>query len=76
MKRLFETCTTQSCSYISRWKIVLSGGQELIDRIDKEGYRWVKELGFDFETEEDKQPIVLGSCGNKVKLNNESISRY
>ena len=48
-------------------KIVLSGGQELIDRIDKEGYRWVKELGFDFETEEDKQPIVLGSCGNKVK---------
>ena len=46
---------------------VLSGGQELIDRIDKEGYRWVKELGFDFETEEDKQPIVLGSCGNKVK---------
>ena len=48
-------------------KIVLSGGQELIDRIDKEGYRWVKELGFEFETEEERQPIVLGSCGNKVK---------
>jgi Fe-S cluster assembly ATP-binding protein len=30
-------------------KIVLSGGQELIEKIDQNGYEWVKdELGIDF----------------------------
>jgi len=66
-ERLFELVPPSHVHILVDGKIVLSGGQELIDRIDKEGYRWVKELGFDFETEEDKQPIVLGSCGNKVK---------
>mgnify|MGYP000812859155 FL=1 len=67
-ERLFELVPPSHVHILVDGKIVLSGGQELIDRIDKEGYRWVKELGFDFETEEDKQPIVLGSCGNKVCL--------
>jgi len=31
-------------------KIVLSGGKELIEKIDKKGYTWIKdELGIDFE---------------------------
>ena len=31
-------------------KIVLSGGAELIEKIDQNGYEWVKEeLGIDFE---------------------------
>ena len=63
----FSTYLKTSLDSLTFIFFVLSGGQELIDRIDKEGYHWVKELGFDFETEEDKQPIVLGSCGNKVK---------
>ncbi|MGA0351617.1 MAG: ABC transporter ATP-binding protein, partial [Acholeplasmataceae bacterium] len=30
-------------------KIVLSGGQELISKIDQQGYEWLKEeLGIDF----------------------------
>ena len=48
-------------------KIVLSGGRELIDKIDQEGYEWVKELGYEINEGENKQPIVLGSCGHKVK---------
>ena len=59
-ERLFELVPPSHVHILGDGKIVLSGGQELIERIDKEGYRWVKELGFDFETEEDKQPIVLG----------------
>ena len=66
-ERLFELVPPTHVHILVDGKIVLSGGQELIDRIDKEGYRWVKELGFEFETEEERQPIVLGSCGNKVK---------
>ena len=31
-------------------KIVLSGGKELIEKIDRFGYTWIKdELGIDFE---------------------------
>lgn len=76
-ERLFELVPPSHVHILVDGKIVLSGGQELIDRIDKEGYRWVKELGFGFETEEDKQPIVLMVVAEiRLKLNNESISRY
>lgn len=66
-ERLFELVPPTHVHVLVDGKIVISGGQELIDLIDQEGYHWVKELGFDFETEEERQPIVLGSCGNKVK---------
>ena len=34
-------------------KIVLSGGKELIEKIDSNGYEWIKEeLGIDFQAEE------------------------
>ncbi|MGN1181972.1 MAG: Fe-S cluster assembly ATPase SufC [Faecalibacillus sp.] len=66
-QRLFELVPPTHVHILVDGKIVLSGGQELIDKIDKEGYQWVKELGFDFVTDEDRQPIVLGSCGHKVQ---------
>lgn len=66
-QRLFELVPPTHVHILVNGKIVLSGGLELIDKIDKEGYQWVKELGFDFVSDEDKQPIVLGSCGHKVK---------
>ena len=35
-------------------KIVLSGGQELIAKIDKNGYEWIKdELGIEFAEGEE-----------------------
>ena len=66
-QRLFELVPPTHVHILVNGKIVLSGGLELIDKIDKEGYQWVKELGFDFVSDEDTQPIVLGSCGHKVK---------
>ena len=50
-------------------KIVKTGGKELIEKIDREGYDWVKrELGIEIETDEKKR-IVLGTCGAKVTSN-------
>ncbi len=52
-------------------KIVLTGGKELITKIDQNGYDWVKEeLGIEISQEEDeKTHVLLGSCahngGNK-----------
>jgi len=46
-------------------KIVKTGGKELIEKIDREGYDWVKrELGIEIETEEEKR-ISLGTCAAK-----------
>ena len=50
-------------------KIVKTGGKELIEKIDREGYDWVKkELGIEIETDEKKR-VVLGTCGAKVISN-------
>ena len=50
-------------------KIVLTGGKELIEKIDQQGYDWVKEeLGIDVDPEEDKQAhIILGACDHATK---------
>ncbi len=43
-------------------KVVKTGGHELIEKIDQEGYRWVrKELGIELEKDEEKH-AVLGAC--------------
>ena len=49
-------------------KIVKTGGRELIQKIDQEGYDWVKEeLGIEIESETEKvNHIVLGSCAHNT----------
>ena len=50
-------------------RIVLTGGKELIAKIDQNGYDWVKEeLGIEIEKEDDeKTHVLLGSCARNVK---------
>lgn len=50
-------------------KIVLTGGSELISKIDRQGYDWVKEeLGIDIVPEkEEKTHVLLGSCAHSGK---------
>ena len=48
-------------------KIILSGGKEVVEKIDQEGYDWVKELGVEIATDE-KKPILLESCANKERM--------
>lgn len=47
-------------------RIVLTGGKELIEKIDRNGYDWVKEeLGIEIATEEnEKTHVLLGSCAH------------
>lgn len=50
-------------------KIVMTGGKELISKIDAQGYDWVKEeLGLEDieEDEEKKTHVLLGSCARKT----------
>lgn len=51
-------------------KIVKTGGRELIEKIDHEGYDWVKrELGIDIENPEEKKKIILGTCATRELVN-------
>lgn len=47
-------------------KIVMTGGHELIEKIDQQGYDWVKEeLGIsDIEEETKVNHVLLGSCAH------------
>ncbi len=45
-------------------RIVMSGGPELIEKVDREGYDWIeKETGVKAAREEKSRPISLGTCG-------------
>lgn len=47
-------------------KIVVSGGPELIHKVDEEGYDWIeKEYDVRVRREEKPKPVLLESCGAK-----------
>ena len=45
-------------------RIVVSGGSELVEKIDQQGYDWIeKEYDVQVVREEEKKVELLGSCG-------------
>ena len=70
-ERLFELVPPTHVHVLVNGQIVTSGGYELVEKIDQEGYEWIKELGVDMLEEEEKQPFLLEVCGKKESLNNE-----
>lgn len=63
-ERLFELVPPTHVHILVGGKIVLDGGYELVEKIDQEGYDWVKELGVEIEKEEEKV-ILLENCARK-----------
>lgn len=68
-ERLFELVKPSHVHVLVKGQIVMSGGYELVEKIDREGYEWIKELGYELDTEEERKPIILGSCGKKDLIN-------
>ena len=65
-QRLLDYIKPDYVHILIKGKIVKTGGPELIEKIDKEGYDWVKkELGIKDEYV-PKNVNVLGTCANKV----------
>lgn len=68
-ERLFELVPPTHVHVLVNGKIILSGGIEVAQKIDQEGYEWVKELGIEIVKEKTtKQPIILENCGNKERM--------
>ena len=66
-QRLLDYIKPDYVHILIKGKIVKTGGPELIEKIDKEGYDWVKkELGIKDEYQ-PKNVNVLGTCANKVE---------
>jgi Fe-S cluster assembly ATP-binding protein len=65
-ERLLDYIVPDFVHIMIKGSLVKTGGRELIKKIDKEGYDWLKsELGID-EIEEEKIQYSLGSCAAKT----------
>ena len=66
-ERLFELVPPSHVHVLVNGKIILSGGKEVVEKIDQEGYDWVKELGIEI-TSDEKKPILLESNYKILKI--------
>ncbi len=65
--RLYHMVKPTRAAILVNGRIVLEGGPEIIERIDKEGYAWLKgEYGVSID-KENAVPTSIGSCATKVK---------
>lgn len=68
-ERLYELVKPTHIHVLVDGNIVVEGGFELIEKINNEGYEWVKkELGIELE-KEDEDVVSIGVCGHKVTSN-------
>ncbi|MFK5883613.1 MAG: Fe-S cluster assembly ATPase SufC [Candidatus Izemoplasma sp.] len=71
-KRLLNYINADFVHVMMKGKIVKSGSKELVEKIDKEGYDWIKkELGIDDERvyiPEEEERTILGTCATKEAL--------
>ena len=68
-ERLYELVKPTHVHVVVDGNIVVEGGFEVIEKINNEGYEWVKkELGIELE-KEDEDVVSIGVCGHKVTSN-------
>lgn len=72
-ERLLDYIKCDYVHVIVDGKIIKTGGQELIEKIDSEGYDWVKtELGIFEDEKKRKARVVLGTCAVKDAITKEA----
>lgn len=71
--RLYSMVNPTKAAVLINGKIAVTGGPELIDRIDHEGYEWIhSELGIDIEKETNApmNNVSIGACATKEATKN------
>ncbi len=67
--RLFNLIKPTRCVVLINGEIVVDGGVEIIDKVDKQGYDWIKtELGIKVQKFITKKPTSIGTCITKEVL--------
>ncbi|NLG81688.1 MAG: Fe-S cluster assembly ATPase SufC [Bacilli bacterium] len=72
-QRILDYIKPDKVHVMMKGRIVKSGGIELIEKIDREGYDWIKdELGIEDERviveDEQLRPALLGECATRKAL--------
>lgn len=63
--RLFDLVKPTRAAIMIDGKIVVNGGPELIERVDRDGYEWIRsEFGINIQKAAEK-PVLLESCAVK-----------
>lgn len=66
--RMYDLVNPTHAHVVIDGKIILSGGREVVDRIDSEGYEWIKkEYGIDIKKQNERKVTVLEQCAVKVE---------
>lgn len=70
--RLYDLIGVDRAIVLVDGKIVADGGNELIKKIDAEGYEWLKKsLGIEIPKEEKMSSVSIGTCATKEMLKNK-----
>jgi len=65
-ERLFSMVKPNKTAIMINGKIAVLGDASLVEKVDKNGYEWIKkEYGIEIKKEEKRPELVLGTCGNK-----------
>ena len=68
-ERFLELIKPEFTHVLVDGRIVVSGGPDLYEKVDQEGYDWIyKKYGVKPEAEEKKERISIGSCSVKESL--------
>ncbi len=68
-QRLLDYIKPDFVHIMLKGQIVKSGGPELVERIDREGFDWIKEeLGIEDEKVVEDKVEILGTCATKEAL--------
>lgn len=68
--RLFELIQPTRTAVIINGVVALEGGPEVYQRIDKEGYEWIRdEYNIELEKDESMNKVSIGTCATKEILN-------
>ena len=64
--RMYQLIEPTHVHVIVNGKIVVSGGKEIVEKIDTQGYEWIKkELGIEIKKQNAKRPVLLETCAVK-----------
>lgn len=64
--RMYQLIEPTHVHVIVNGKIVATGGKEIVEKIDTQGYEWIKnELGIEVKKQQAKKPVLLETCAVK-----------
>ncbi|MCH3909112.1 MAG: Fe-S cluster assembly ATPase SufC [Bacilli bacterium] len=72
--RLYNMIKPTRAAVLINGRIAVNGGVELIEKIDTEGYEWIKrDLGIEVEKETDvpMNTVSIGACATRIAVNDK-----